>query len=279
MVLTSWPSAITASVVQDFTALPSRWTTQAPHCEVSQPTWVPVNLRFSRRNWTNRVRGSILALTGLPFTIMEILAISTLLSAPPRIGRTGIRSFQAHNMGPFSNGQPHPGHGFRGLWAGLALHRLGEIGKKFVGQFLGRPVDQALAELRQLAADLRLDVVTEQRAAVLFGKRHRRAALGESGDAALAFARDLVAVPRVEIAQRDLALEARRHRPDLHFGGRAKAVLVGFLQLLAAGDAGLQHVGIIELVPYGLARRRKLDFAVHCHGHGGLQNHFNLIPQ
>src|SRR5712671_7320923 len=148
MVLTSWPSAITASVVQDFTALPSRWTTQAPHCEVSQPTWVPVNRRFSRRNWTSRVRGSILALTGLPFTIMEILAISTLLSVPPHIGKTGIRSFQAHNMGPFGNGQPHPGHGFRGLWAGLALHRLGEIGKKFVGQFLGRPVDQALAELR-----------------------------------------------------------------------------------------------------------------------------------
>jgi hypothetical protein len=35
MVLTSWPSAITASVVQDLTALPSRCTTQAPHCEVS----------------------------------------------------------------------------------------------------------------------------------------------------------------------------------------------------------------------------------------------------
>src|SRR5260370_13438526 len=75
MVLTSCPSAITASVVQDLTALPSRCTTQAPHCEVSQPTWVPVSRRFSRRNCTSNVRGSTLALTGLPFTIREILAI------------------------------------------------------------------------------------------------------------------------------------------------------------------------------------------------------------
>src|SRR5437588_8330748 len=38
-----------------------------------------------------------------------------------------------------------------------ALYRLGEIREKFVGKFLGGAVDQALAELRQLAADLRLD--------------------------------------------------------------------------------------------------------------------------
>src|ERR1700744_4818081 len=49
----------------------------------------------------------------------------------------------------------------------LALHRLGEIGKELVGQFLGRAVDQALAELGQLAADLRLDIIGEQRAAIL----------------------------------------------------------------------------------------------------------------
>src|SRR6476659_3492520 len=98
---------MTASVVQDFTALPSRWTTQAPHCEVSQPTWVPVRRRCSRRNWTRRVRGSTFALTGLPFTIREILAISTLLSALPHIGRTvGLKSFQAHNMGQTPQGQP-----------------------------------------------------------------------------------------------------------------------------------------------------------------------------
>src|ERR1700754_1789428 len=98
----------------------------------------------------------------------------------------------------------------------LTLYRLGEVGEEFVGQFLGRSVDQALAELGQLAADLRLDIITQERAAVLVGERHGGAALGEAGDAPLAFARDLVAIGRIEITQGDLALEARRHRPDLH---------------------------------------------------------------
>src|SRR4051795_11048862 len=166
MVLTSWPSAMTASVVHDFTALPSRCTTQAPHCEVSQPTWVPVSRRFSRSNWTSRVRGSTLAFTGLPFTIREILAISTLLSctATYRQNRR-LETFEGHNMGHPGNEQPQLGHGpirpaglLAGLAAGLALPRLGEIGEEFVGQLLGRTIDQALSELGQLAADLGLDI-------------------------------------------------------------------------------------------------------------------------
>src|SRR5258707_14869703 len=70
----------------------------------------------------------------------------------------------------------------------LALHRLGEIGEKFIGQFLGRSVDQPLAELGQLAADLSLDIVGQQSAAVLFSQCHRRPTLGEAGDTALALA-------------------------------------------------------------------------------------------
>src|SRR5664279_933401 len=116
MVLTSCPSAITASVVQDFTALPSRWTTQAPHCEVSQPTWVPVSRRFSRRNCTRSVRGSTLALTGLPFTTSEILAIqhslhSALLHCT---AAQSLKSLQGHNMGHPGNEQPHLRHGLVG---------------------------------------------------------------------------------------------------------------------------------------------------------------------
>ena len=42
MVVTLEPAACPASMVQDFTARPSTWTTQAPHWLVSQPTWVPV---------------------------------------------------------------------------------------------------------------------------------------------------------------------------------------------------------------------------------------------
>src|SRR6202163_2183838 len=117
MVLTSCPSAITASVVQDLTALPSRCTTQAPHCEVSQPTWVPVSRRFSRRNCTNKVRGSTLALTGLPFTIREILAIQHSLQLCRCIARAAqsLKSFRRHNMGHPGNEQPHLGHGLIGF--------------------------------------------------------------------------------------------------------------------------------------------------------------------
>src|ERR1700691_378114 len=123
MVLRSCPSAITANVVQDLSALPSRCTTQAPHCEVSQPTWVPVSRRFSRRNWTSRVRGSILALTGLPFTISEILAIQHSLHLHRRTSAAqSLKSFQSHNMGHPGNEQPHLGHGLNdltGLWRAL----------------------------------------------------------------------------------------------------------------------------------------------------------------
>src|SRR6266567_6070364 len=87
MVVTLLPEACPASTVQDFTALPSICTTQAPHWEVSQPTWVPVSRRFSRKNCTSSVRGSTLALTGLPFTIREILAIQHSLHLHRRLAR------------------------------------------------------------------------------------------------------------------------------------------------------------------------------------------------
>src|SRR5438105_13247301 len=110
-------------------------------------------------------------------------------------------------------------------WSALStVHGLGEIGEELVGQFLGRAVDQALAELGELAADLGLDVIAQQGTAILFGERHGGAALGKAGDAALAFARDLVAIGWIEVAQIDLALEAGGDRPDLHFGRGAEAV-------------------------------------------------------
>ena len=49
MVVTSVPSAWTASRVHDFTDSPFRWIVQDPHDEVSQPTLVPVSPRPSRR--------------------------------------------------------------------------------------------------------------------------------------------------------------------------------------------------------------------------------------
>src|SRR3981189_762669 len=160
------------------------------------------------------------------------------------------------------------GFGQPATWPRLALHRLGEIRKKLIGQFLGRTVDQPLPELGELAADLRLDIIGQQRTAILVGQSYRRATLGEPGDAALALARYLVAIGRIEITERDPALEAGRHRSDLHFGHRAETVVLGFLQFLAAGDTGLEHFRIVQLGPHRLARRRKLNFAAHRHRHG-----------
>src|SRR6516165_9816000 len=69
MVVTLEPEACPASTVQDFTARPSIWTTQAPHWLVSQPTCVPVRSSWSRKTWTRSVRSSTSTETALPFTV------------------------------------------------------------------------------------------------------------------------------------------------------------------------------------------------------------------
>src|SRR5438270_11115302 len=84
MVRTFLPSASQANIVQALTALPSKWTTQAPHCEVSHPTWVPVSRSPSRRYWTSRVRASASAVTALPFTVIETFDIELLLERGPK---------------------------------------------------------------------------------------------------------------------------------------------------------------------------------------------------
>src|SRR5215472_14367379 len=86
MVVTFAPLAWTARMVQDLTDLPSRWTTHAPHWLVSQPTWVPVRPRCSRRNCTSRVRGSTEPVTALPFTVM--LTVVAIVSLPEVGGRS-----------------------------------------------------------------------------------------------------------------------------------------------------------------------------------------------
>ena len=58
IVLISRPSAWTASIVHDLALWPSTWTVHAPQLLVSQPMWVPVSPRSSRRKWTSSRRGS-----------------------------------------------------------------------------------------------------------------------------------------------------------------------------------------------------------------------------
>ena len=72
IVVTSAPSASTASTLQDFTLVPSRWTVQAPQLLVSHPMTVPVFPRRSRRYCTSSIRGSTSSETDAPSTVRLI---------------------------------------------------------------------------------------------------------------------------------------------------------------------------------------------------------------
>src|SRR5579862_6090534 len=171
MVSTLAPSTCQAKTVQDFIALPSTCTTQAPHCEVSQPTWVPVRRSSSRRNCTNSVRGSMSPVTALPFTVIATGAMMNLLDFsrisriswpfgpfPRRGGADGSKSKRFCPLSGLGTRGPHRGSPC------LRRHSRGKLLEKIVGSLLGGAVDQPLAELRQLAADLRLHVIGEARA-------------------------------------------------------------------------------------------------------------------
>ncbi len=69
MVVTSVPATWASSTLHDLTARPSTITVQAPHCAVSQPTWVPVSLSCSRRVCTSNVCGAASTVTALPLTL------------------------------------------------------------------------------------------------------------------------------------------------------------------------------------------------------------------
>src|SRR5476651_2497141 len=260
------PSHCSASSVQDLAAMPSRWMTQAPHCEVSQPTWVPVSRKCSRRNCTSKVRSSTLPVTALPFTVMDTagMASSQIRGQKPSFCRAqgGRRRRQVQIRADFDPNAPWnrnkseprapPGSsdskgGFcsnDGDGSSARCNHGGKILEKIVGNLLGRPVYKALAELGELAADLGLDIVGEQRAAVLFGQRDRGAALGKAGHAAIALAGNPVAIGRIEVGQIDLAFKARLDRADLGDGNGRHFSVRGLDQLFAAGNTGLEHLGV-----------------------------------
>ena len=77
MVVTSAPSAWTASTLHDFTLRPFRCTVQAPQLLVSHPMTVPVLPSFSRRYCTRSIRGSTSSATFAPSTVRLILVMSS----------------------------------------------------------------------------------------------------------------------------------------------------------------------------------------------------------
>ena len=334
-------------MVQLFTAWPSTCTTQAPHWLVSQPTCVPVSRRSSRAETEPEACAARPpAVTALPFTVIEIVAMPSSTDASPRgpvrrgattsLGRSDAaknrdvpgrmtqvdhcRNFEGFQFGtPGKRGQAtwirkHPnlrrfarisdscGFRLQELAAGrplrlrpapspprsrrrraklkrrrgqdvvrppAAAHGLGEVGEELVRHLLGDAIDEPPAELGQLAADLGLHVVIQLgRAAVGVFELHHGAALGETRHAALALADDPVAVRRIDIGERDFSLEGGAHRPDLDLGGGGEPVVARRLEALASGNAGAQHVRIVQLGPHRRLVGRQHEFAGHGHRHG-----------
>src|SRR3546814_1742305 len=148
---------------------------------------------------------------------------------------------------------------FRSVLPGPAGRDLAERLEEIVGVFAGRRIDQPGADLRELATDRGVDLIGQDRcgAALGFGQPDLGAALGEAGGTALALAGNRVAVRRVDVGQRHRAGELRLHRPDLDRDLGGEAVVAGTLDLLATGDALLQHVGVVHRLPPRLELGRR----------------------
>ena len=90
-------------------------------------------------------------------------------------------------------GGPRPGSRWRRLLGG---DRGDEAPEEVFGHLAGDRVDQARADLRQLAADMRLDGISQYGCGVILGEVDLGAALGETGDAAGTFPGDRIALRR-----------------------------------------------------------------------------------
>src|SRR3984957_6726064 len=144
---------------------------------------------------------------------------------------------------------------------------LPERGKELASEFLRGGIDQPLAKLRQLATDLRIDFIMEDRDLSTFGfETYGRAPLGKAGHATGALARDAVAIGRIEIGQRYLAAECRLHRSDPEDDGRGHLGRRGHFQTLASRNALLEHGGIVERGPHFFFRCGNMLAIVHLHG-------------
>ena len=83
--LISWPSACTASMVQDFTGRPSTSTVQAPQLVVSQPMCVPVSPSPRRIRCDSSSRGSTSAIFFSPLMVNLIRRTGMSLAAWPSV--------------------------------------------------------------------------------------------------------------------------------------------------------------------------------------------------
>src|SRR6266545_2067942 len=127
------------------------------------------------------------------------------------------------------------------------------------------PVDQPRADLRELAADARSRGIGQPGSRAFGPERHLRAALAEARRPARSLEGERVGVRRFEIREDELAVEFRLDRA--HRGDHDDAILrIGYpLDRLATGDAGLEHLGVVQPAPDFRLRQGDQLFAGHFH--------------
>src|SRR3954469_15862941 len=102
MVTIFLPAAALAGNEQERVATPSICTVQAPHCAMPQPYLVPVMPSVSRSTQSSGVRGSALAWTDFPLTLITAMA-GLLIRALSRKRETlscGARAAKRHSDDP-----------------------------------------------------------------------------------------------------------------------------------------------------------------------------------
>src|SRR5205814_3837455 len=146
-----------------------------------------------------------------------------------------------------------------------AAHALDKAREKLVGDLRGRAVDEARSDLRELAADLSVHRVFDPRSGAVRREIYLRVAARKAGRPALPLETHLVRRWGDDVRQKDATAELRRygtdarsHR-DLEFGIRNP------LDRLAAGNAGLERLGIVQRRPGFLYGRRHRAAARQFH--------------
>src|SRR5690606_24480024 len=126
--------------------------------------------------------------------------------------------------------------------------------------------DEAGAHLRKLSAKPGLCRIVQDRFLSVLDEDDVCAPLAETGNAALSLAEDRITFRRVEIGQRDLAVEAGRYRSESDPNDRRQRAGSGPLDASTARNAMLERIEVVQGFPDRVARCRNtlLAFDIHA---------------
>ena len=126
-------------------------------------------------------------------------------------------------------------------------------------------VDEPRADLGELAADRGLGGVGELGASRLRRQADLCATLAEPGRASGAFEAQRIGVGRVQVGQLQLAAELRLDRADRSGHGDLVFGVGQLLDAVAPGNAGLQHLRVVECLPDPLLGQGDVALSRHVH--------------